>query len=678
MTNSTRVPNRLINEKSPYLLQHAYNPVDWYPWGEKAFEKAKREDKPVFLSIGYSTCHWCHIMEQESFEDEQVAAILNNGYISIKVDREERPDIDAVYMQVCQMYTGQGGWPLTIIMTPEQKPFFAGTYFPKESKYNRPGLIHLLTALLEKWRLDKELLIDSSNEITTLLQNEEKTQGTLSEDLLSQAIQQFKYTFDEQYGGFGKAPKFPTPHNLFFLLRFAYEKKDNDVLLMVEKTLESMYCGGIYDHIGFGFSRYSTDEKWLIPHFEKMLYDNALLILLYAEAFRITKNSLFETASHQTISYVMEELYHTGGGFYCAQDADSDGEEGKYYAFTPDEIIEVLGIVDGARFNEYFNISSQGNFEGKSIPNLLNSNFKKTLGNLPTILEKLKQYRKKRTKLHLDDKIITSWNSLMIVALSKAYEVFHIENYLKIAEGTITFIETTLTDEDNRIYVRFRDGHTKGKGHLDDYAFTIWAYISLYQASYNTRYLKKALALTHTMDDLFGDKDNGGFFLYGNDDEQLIARPKEVYDGAIPSGNSVAGYCFVLLSRLTGQKAINDLADRQLSFLAGKIQEHPFAHCFSLMAAQFVLYPSKEIVCVINEEKDISSVKDILHDIIPYQITILVKVGDNLDEIAPFVSEFKTINNQPTYYVCENNSCSTPKNTIPSSLLPRAIDKVQE
>jgi len=613
-------------------------------------------------------------MEQESFEDEQVAVILNNGYISIKVDREERPDIDAVYMQVCQMYTGQGGWPLTIIMTPEQKPFFAGTYFPKENKLGRSGLIHILTVLLEKWNLDRKLVIDSSNEITMmLLQNDKKTQGILSENILNQAIRQFKNTFDEQYGGFGQAPKFPTPHNLLFLLRHAYEKKDKDALLMVNTTLESMYCGGIYDHIGFGFSRYSTDEKWLIPHFEKMLYDNALLILLYTEAFRITKNTLFETASHQIISYIMEELYHIGGGFYCAQDADSDGEEGKYYAFTPNEIIEVLGAIDGARFNEYFNISTQGNFEGKSIPNLRNSNFKNAVRNLPTILEKLKQYRKQRTKLHLDDKIITSWNALMIVALSKAYEVFHMEKYLKIAEETIMFIETTLTDENKRLNVRFCDGHTKGKGHLDDYAFTIWAYISLYQASYNTRYLKKALALTHVMDDLFGDKNNGGYFLYGNDDEQLIARPKEVYDGAIPSGNSVAGYCFVLLSRLTEQKPIKDLADRQLSFLAGKIQEHPFAHCFSLMTAQIVLYPSKEIVCVINEEKDISSVKDILHSIIPYQVSILVKAGNNLDEIAPFVSKFKTINNQPTYYVCENNTCSTPSNTIPSSLFLNII-----
>lgn len=404
--------NRLINEKSPYLIQHAYNQINWYPWGEEAFEDAKRENKPIFLSIGYSTCHWCHVMAHESFEDENVAAILNNFFISIKLDREERPDVDSVYMTVCQALTGSGGWPLTIIMTPEQKPFFAGTYFPTTSRYGMPGLIEILESVATEWNNSKEKLIGSSNNILKELNKffvSERNDTKLSEKNLKNGYKQLLKSFDIKYGGFGKAPKFPTPHKLMFLLRYYKMYDETNALEMVESTLDSMYRGGLFDHIGYGFSRYSTDDKYLVPHFEKMLYDNALLVISYLEAYEITKNPLYKEVSIKILEYVFRELTSDEGGFYCAQDADSEGEEGKYYVFTPDEIRIILGQEDGDYFNEYYDITEDGNFEGMSIPNLIkNSAYDKRDEKINILGQNVLDYRNERYSLHKDDKILTS------------------------------------------------------------------------------------------------------------------------------------------------------------------------------------------------------------------------------------------------------------------------------
>lgn len=487
--------NRLINEKSPYLIQHAYNPINWYPWGEEAFEDAKKEDKPIFLSIGYSTCHWCHVMAHESFEDENVAAILNKFFISIKLDREERPDVDSVYMTVCQALTGSGGWPLTIIMTPNQKPFFAGTYFPKTSRYGMPGLIEILESVATQWKNSKEKLINSSDNILKELGKffvSESNDTKLSEKNLKNGYNQLLKSFDIKYGGFSPAPKFPTPHKLMFLLRYYKMYDETNALEMVETTLGSMYRGGLFDHIGYGFSRYSTDDKYLVPHFEKMLYDNALLVISYLEAYEITKNPLYKDISIKSLEYVFRELTSNEGGFYCAQDADSEGEEGKYYVFTPDEIKIILGEEDGNYFNEYYDITDEGNFEGKSIPNLIkNSNYNKKDEKIDVLAQNILDYRNERYSLHKDDKILTSWNGLMIAALSKAYKVLEDEKYLEYAKKAIDFIYNNLVDSKGRLFARYREKEAKYKAILDDYAFLTYGLIELYESSYEILYLKK-------------------------------------------------------------------------------------------------------------------------------------------------------------------------------------------
>ncbi|HQA48726.1 MAG TPA: thioredoxin domain-containing protein, partial [Bacillota bacterium] len=556
----SRKTNRLIHEKSPYLLQHAHNPVDWYPWGEEAFEKAKLEDKPIFLSIGYSTCHWCHVMERESFEDEEVAKVLNDYYVSIKVDREERPDIDSIYMSVCQAVTGQGGWPLTIIMTPDEKPFFAGTYFPKSGKYGYPGLVELLLRIKDAWDTERDRLVETGSNITEAIKNSpRRIDGEkLGQETAERALRGFRNSFDEVYGGFGGAPKFPTPHNLYFLLRYWKASGNGTALIMVEKTLESMYKGGLFDHIGFGFSRYSTDGKWLVPHFEKMLYDNALLAYAYTEAYQATGKDIYKDIARKIFTYVLRDMTSTGGGFYSAEDADSEGEEGKFYLWQPEEVKEAAGEEDGKLFCDWYGISPAGNFEGKSIPNLIGRDLgilyedKALARRLDGVREKLFMYREKRIRPHRDDKILTSWNGLMIAALALGGRAFHSDEYIKAAEAAYGFIQRNLVRGDGRLLARYRDGESAFPAYLDDYAFLVWGLIELYRATFKTGYLKRALELNRDMLDLFWDEREGGLFLYGEDSEQLIMRPKEVYDGALPSGNSVALYNMLRLSRMTG------------------------------------------------------------------------------------------------------------------------------
>lgn len=607
-------------------------------------------------------------MAHESFEDEEVAQVLNSRFVSIKVDKEERPDIDAVYMNVCQMLTGQGGWPLTIIMTPEKKPVFAGTYFPKYARYHVPGVLDILSALDEQWHSDPAHLLDSADQITELLRQESSQErGTLSKAIPLKAAAIFESTFDEQYGGFGSAPKFPTPHNLLFLLRIGQLEKDSRCLEIVEKTLQQMYRGGIFDHIGFGFSRYSTDEKWLVPHFEKMLYDNALLTIAYLETYQITKKELYKAVAEKIMSYVLRELTHEDGGFFCAQDADSDGEEGKYYVFTPRELLSLLGEKDGRTFNSYFGITDQGNFEGANIPNLLhNLDFEQKNERMDELCQTVFAYRLERTSLHKDDKILTSWNALMIAAFAKAYRILGNASYLRAAERAMQFIESKLMDEQNHLFVRYRDGETSGNGHVDDYAFTVWALLELYDVTFDCAYLEKAMQMNEKLVENFFDDNNGGFYLYGKDSERLISRPKELYDGAIPSGNSVATYNLARLAKLTGKTELQELADRQFDYIASNLQDYPAGYSFALIACMTELYPSREVVCTVDDENEMKSLRTILGRHFLPNTTVLVKNNRNaekLGEIAEFTQEYE-ISAQPSYYICENNSCSPPIHSL--------------
>lgn len=642
--------NKLIHEISPYLLQHANNPVNWYPWGKEAFQKSISADKPIFLSIGYSTCHWCHVMEHESFEDEEVAQALNDSFIAIKVDKEERPDIDSIYMGVCQAMTGSGGWPLTILMTPQQKPFYAGTYLPKHSRYNIIGLMELLSEVKRKWRAEKDNIEKFADEMTDFIKRPQPVRkGDLSpENMIQHAFNSLSGSFDEDFGGFGEAPKFPMPHGLLFLMQYFKATNEERALKMAEKTLLQMYKGGIFDHIGYGFSRYSTDDRWLAPHFEKMLYDNALLILAYTKAYEITGNEIYRDITAKTIQYVLREMTDSEGGFYCAQDADSEGVEGKYYLFTPDEIIRVLGKSDGERFNQLFDITEKGNFEGENIPNLINTG----IANYSSeSVAKLYAYRKNRYKLHLDDKVLIAWNGLMIAALSRAYAVFKEDLYLKAAEQAASFIKDKLT-ENNHVFTSYRNGKRSGTGFIDDYAFYIFGLLELYNVTLNKYYANAADMLTRKSIEEFYDEDNGGFFLYGKTGEQLLTRPKETYDGAIPSGNSVMSYNLLMLSKLNKTEQLERYTDKQFEFMIKVTALYPAGHSFFMTALLLRLSPPKEIVCVLKQESNFDTVvKQLPRDAI-------VKILDCETE------EYKLKNGKTTFYVCEHNHCLPPANEL--------------
>ncbi|HWP50856.1 MAG TPA: thioredoxin domain-containing protein [Clostridia bacterium] len=658
--------NHLASEKSPYLLQHAANPVDWYPWGQAAFDKAKDENKPIFLSIGYSTCHWCHVMAHESFENSQAATALNNNFICIKVDREERPDVDAVYMSVCQALTGSGGWPLTVILTPEQKPFWAGTYLPLNNLYGQIGLLDLLSAVVRQWHTDRGTLLTSGEQIVSLLQSQEQgiQPGEPDKTLLTRTFEQFKRSYDDRWGGFGTAPKFPTAHNLLFLLYYSAVEKQADAQRMALHTLEQMYRGGLFDHIGGGFSRYSTDEKWLVPHFEKMLYDNALLACAYLEAYRITKKPLYKTAVLQTLNYVLRELTDEQGGFYCGQDADSDGVEGKYYVFTPKEICDVLGDASGKRFCKWFGVTEAGNFEGKSILNLIgNRHYEENNAQISCFCKKLYQFRLSRTRLHKDDKVLTAWNGLMIVALARAGWQLSDENFLTAAKNAQRFIAQRLTDEKGRLYLRWRDGEVAHDGQLDDYAFYALALLALYQATLDAGYLGAAIKTADQILALFSDDGNGGFFRTASDAEQLIARPKEIYDGAMPSGNSVATVVLCHLAALTGDTKWQQAADRQLKFVIGALSDYPAGYCVSLLALMTALYPTQELICAASDNSGPADLLAFLRQNPISGLEVLAKTKENqhvLAQAAPFTADYPLPESGCAYYLCRNRACSAP------------------
>lgn len=657
--------NRLIDEKSPYLLQHAHNPVDWYPWGEEAFAKARAANKPIFLSIGYSTCHWCHVMERESFEDEEVAELLNRDFVAIKVDREERPDIDHIYMEVCQGLTGSGGWPLTIVMTPEKKPFFAATYIPKNNGHGLKGLVHLLPQIAKLWREEREAVLESGDKIAAWLNREEHTAGEIGPEVFERAFNYFKQTFDRQYGGFGSQPKFPAPHNLYFLLRYYKYQQQPEALEMVEKTLLSMYRGGIYDHIGFGFARYSTDRRWLAPHFEKMLYDNALLALAYLEAYQLSRKEVYARVAREIFTYVLRDMTSPEGAFYSAEDADSEGEEGLFYLWNPMEIRAILGEENGAEFCRVYGITEQGNFEGRSIANLLAGlpDEEERKGLEPWRMQLFAE-REKRAHPYKDDKILTAWNGMMIAALSFGSRVLEDAGYLQAAKRAAGFIMANLRREDGRLLARFREGEALHPAYAADYACLIWGLIELYQADLDPRHLELALELNRDMIRYFWDEKQGGFFLYGGDAEELPARPKEVYDGAIPSANSVAALNLLRLARLTGESSLEEKAEKVIKLFGGSVEKLPASHSFFLMAALYSQESGQKIVIVgeRGREETQAMLKAVRQNFLPDSLLMFKDAGDSheLERVAPFVRNMTSINGLPTAYLCSGFACRQP------------------
>ena len=673
--------NSLINEKSPYLLQHAHNPVNWFPWGEEAFNKARVEDKPIFLSIGYSTCHWCHVMEKESFEDAEAAELINDAFVAIKVDREERPDIDGIYMSVCQMLTGSGGWPLTIIMTPDRKPFFAGTYFPKNDRFGKSGLLSLIPKVMDLWNNRRQEVLDSSEEITEAVKLSSKTnpRDQSGEEIFHQAFEDYKKRYDPKYGGFGSSPKFPTPHNLTFLLRYWKRYNDNSALGMVENTLTNMRLGGIYDHIGYGFHRYSTDHQWLVPHFEKMLYDQALLVPVYLEAYQATNKKLFLETAEEILSYVMREMTSPKGGFYSAEDADSEGEEGKFYLWTKDEITNLLHDDTDFALN-LFNIKKDGNWTDpvsadKNKTNILHMtktleeiaiDLKSPPGIVKEKLIKIRKYlfeqREQRIHPFKDDKILTDWNSLMITAFSKAAQVTGNEVYISFAKTGADFITEYLTDESGRLLHRYRDEDSSIPANLDDYAFYIQALLDLYETSFSIDNLDKAKYLLDLTINDFWDKETGGFFFSARGGTELIANQKEIYDGAIPSGNSIMILNLLRMSKITTNAEYEEKAWMINRAFSSIISKSPSAFSQALSGFDFAFGPSFEIVISSNEYDHNANVmvKEIRRNYLPAKIVILKTASNNLQKIAPYVSGQNPINGKATVYLCRNFSCDYP------------------
>ena len=651
--------NRLKNEKSPYLRQHAENPVDWYPWGEEAFEKANREDKPVFLSIGYSTCHWCHVMAHESFEDPEIAAILNEHFVPVKVDREERPDVDSVYMRACISVNGSGGWPLTAILTPGQEPFFIGTYFPKESRGGRMGLKFLLTAIADKWAHDRDALLHTAKEMTAYLRQEARAWEPAG-DQPGKAAEQLMAVYDEEYGGFGRQTKFPSPHNLIFLMEYAALKGDRKPREAVERTLRQMFRGGIYDHFGGGFCRYSTDREWLKPHFEKTLYDNALLALAYTEAWQDGHMAMWRETAEQTLDYCLRELKAPDGGFYSGQDADSAGREGAYYLFTPEEVCHVLGAEAGKHFCECYDITAEGNFEGRSIPNLLlNNRWNFLPEGYEEFREKLREYRAGRMALFTDEKILAGWNGLMLMALSRAARAFEDRRYLLEAQELADFLLQNMRRE-GKLMARFCDGELRFDASLSDHAFIALGLLELYAADFDPRHISAAEGLASELCRFADPK--GGYFDTPEDGEKLLLRPKETQDGALPCGNSAACVLLGRLFRLTAKEMWRALSDAQLDFLRRSAGAAPAACCFGLTALMLSEGQGRETVAVLPDEFFPDALKMILRKWSP-EMSVLVKTpacAEALAAAAPFTAPMIAKDGKATYYVCTDGGCALP------------------
>ena len=665
------MPNRLAQSKSPYLLQHATNPVDWWPWSATAFDAAQERDVPVFLSIGYATCHWCHVMEHESFEDLEVARLMNDAFVCIKVDREERPDIDTIYMTACQMTTGSGGWPLTVILTPDKRPFFSGTYFPKQSHIGRIGMMDLIPRIQEVWRDRRQDVEQQALQLTSALVRNATvdTGGELpGEESLHAAFEELRSRYDNTRGGFGSAPKFPSPHVLRFLLRYWKRTGQSEALSMVKHTLERMRSGGIFDHVGFGFHRYSTDADWLLPHFEKMLYDQALHILAYTEAFQATGKGLYEKVAREVIAYVLRDLTTEEGAFECAEDADSEGKEGKFYVWHEEELKAVLGEALADEVSTVFNVQPEGNFLDEATRKATGENILHGPGpfyrrRLQTARARLFAHRLTRIRPSKDDKVLCDWNGLMIAALARAARVLDDREYLRAARRAARFIEEYLL-KDGRLLHRWRDGEAAITGMLDDYAFFIDGLLELFEADAAPHDLELALSLATVCNEQFLDTKGGGFHLTAGDAESLLVRSRQGSDGALPSGNGVMMMNLVRLAHITGQTDYLKQAQAVAAGFQRSIAAQPAGHVALLAALDLALGPANEVVvCGNRGAADLNAMLRSLHSSYLPRTVIITKETDAAEQLqllSPLVSDRCMVDGMATAYVCRDFACNLP------------------
>jgi len=665
--------NHLAGESSPYLLQHVHNPVDWYPWGEEAFARAKMEDKPILLSIGYSTCHWCHVMEEESFADAEVGKALNGSVIAIKVDREERPDIDQVYMQAAQMMNGGGGWPLNILMTPDKRPFFAATYIPKHSRFGRLGLIELIERVDAMWKTDRQKLLLPADQLAAAMADVHKPEsaGKVDAGLARRAFEQQRTSFDSAHGGFGDAPKFPTAHRLLFLLRYWRHTGDIEALTMVEKSLSAMRRGGIFDQLGYGFHRYSTDAEWLLPHFEKMLYDQAMLLMAYSETYQATSKQEYAITARQIATYVLDEMQTEEGGFYSADDADSEGEEGRFYVWRMQELIDILGKEDAEFAAHVFGVQIDGNVHdeatgqktGVNVLHMLNPPENKAeKARLEDVRKTLLAVRDKRIHPFRDDKVLTDWNGLMIAALSTAGRALGEQEYTDAATRAADFVLSSLRDEKGALLHRWREGNAGLTAHLDDYAFLIWGLTDLYQSNFDTHYLKSALTLNKAMLEQFSST-SGAFYFTSKDAEALLVRPVDGFDDAIPSGNAVAMMNQLRLSALSGDAKLAERASDVPKAFAKDLNRAPSAFIWLLAAIQQGETGSSEIVLAgeRNSPEMQAMIRALNKAYHPHSVWLFAT--PELSSLAPFTSGYSSENGKPTAYVCQGGQCSLPVNS---------------
>ena len=692
-------PNRLINEKSPYLLQHAFNPVDWYPWGEEAFEKARKEDKPIFLSVGYSTCYWCHVMEREVFEEDSIAELMNKYVVSIKVDREERPDVDRVYMTAVQAMTGSGGWPMSLFLTPDLKPFFGATYIPPVTKYGRPGFPDILKRIHEAWAGDRQQITQISQQMGDYLAQSADPEVKFVEATklaLERGFDSYSKSYDATHAGFGRAPKFPRPVSFNFLLRYYARMGEQSALDMSLETLKRMASGGMYDHIGGGFHRYSTDERWHVPHFEKMLYDQAQLIISYLEAYQITRDDFYADVARDVLAYVLRRMTHPDGGFYSAEDAESatdpakpeDKEEGAFYTWKKGEIDSILTSNEARVFSYVYDVRETGNvlsdphqeFVGENILYLAHSpeetakqfnlSIEEVTDRIATGRKKLFQHREKRPRPHLDDKILVSWNGLMVSAFARAYQVLGEVEYLNAADRSTSFILKRLYDTETKTLLRrYRDGEARYEAHLEDYAFFTQGLLDLYEASFDIRWLRTAVEFTNQQVSLFYDKENGGFYDTSGKDKSILIRSKEWYDGAEPTGNSIAILGLLRLSQMIDNQEYRDLVDRSLAYFGEHLLNRPEATPQFLVALDFSLSKPKQII-IAGEADDPhtqSLLKEVHSRFIPNKIILLADGGDGqktLSSYIPFLESIRMIDGKSTAYICENYACELPTSDL--------------
>jgi uncharacterized protein YyaL (SSP411 family) len=666
--------NRLIHETSPYLLQHAHNPVDWYAWGEDAFEKAKAEDKPILLSIGYSACHWCHVMERESFENEAIARLMNELFVNIKVDREERPDLDEIYMSAVQMLTGRGGWPMTVFLTPDRKPFYGGTYFPPEDRGGMPGFPRILKGVNQAYRERPADVEKSVTQILNALQRMSESAETgqvFSKTIIAEGAAKVAQAYDVDNGGLGQAPKFPNAGVYELFLRHYHRSKSARYLEMVTHTLTKMACGGIYDHLGGGFHRYSVDAKWLVPHFEKMLYDNAQLVRIYAHAYKITGEPLFKSVVDESLTYLLREMLQPEGGFYSTQDADSEGEEGKFFVWTEGEVMGILGEDDGAIFCRIYDVSEAGNFEDKNILHPIltldqaSKYFRKKSSEIERIIAKAKQKlfgeREKRIKPFRDEKIITAWNGLMLSGLAEAIKISPQPLFIDAAKRTIDFIFAKCF-RDGLLLHSYKDGQAKLLGFLDDYAFTAIGLLDMYEALFDASALERAIALGGIMLRDFWDEKGGGFFSTGVSHEKLISRAKPIFDASIPSGNAMATQLLLRLYHMTGDDRYNQHAERVLRSYYDAMESQPFGFAHLLCALDFYLEKAKEVVVVGERgEPRVDELLMKIHSVYQPNMTIqLASPSEPLENRSPLLRGKSQVGGNPTVYVCQNYTCSAP------------------